>query len=694
MSTVREYPLDKTRNIGIAAHIDAGKTTTSERILYYCGRIRTIGETHEGGATMDWMEQEQERGITITSAATTAFWKDHRINLIDTPGHVDFTVEVERSLRVLDGAVAVFCAVGGVQPQSETVWRQATKYNVPRMAFVNKMDRTGADFFNVLSKIQERLGANAVAMQIPIGAEDTFRGVCDLIEMKAYLYAEGKDDGTEFETVDIPDDLKETCDEYRAILVEKASECDDALMEKYIMEEEITNDELKAAIRKGTIALKFVPVLCGSAFKNKGVQPLLDAIVDYLPSPLDVAAIQGKDVDSGETVEVTPSDDAPFAALAFKIMTDPYVGKLTFFRVYSGVLEKGVNIYNANRKKKQRINRMVRMHANHREEVDRVYAGEIAAAVGLEDTTTGETLCEEKHLVTLENIDFPEPVISIAVEPKTKGDQEKMGVALGKLAAEDPSFKTYTNHETGQTIIAGMGELHLEVIMDRLLREFKVEANSGKPQVSYRETITSTAHADHKYAKQSGGKGQYGHVIIDIEPQEAGKGFEFVNKVVGGDIPKEYIPAVEKGCKAAMEQGVLAGYPIVDVKVTLTGGSYHEVDSSEAAFTIAGSMAFKEAVRKAKPVILEPIMSIEVVTPEDYLGDVIGDINSRRGRISNMEAVQGAQQIRATVPLAEMFGYATALRGMSQGRASYTMEPSHYSEVPKSVSEEIIGSKK
>ena len=694
MSTEREYPLERTRNIGIAAHIDAGKTTTSERILYYCGKIRTIGETHEGGATMDWMEQEQERGITITSAATTAFWKGHRINLIDTPGHVDFTVEVERSLRVLDGAVAVFCAVGGVQPQSETVWRQATKYNVPRMAFVNKMDRTGADFFNVLSKIRERLGANAVAMQIPIGAEDSFRGVCDLIEMKAYLYPEGKGDGTEFEVVDIPEDLTDVCNEYRAELVEKASECDDKLMEKFIMEEEITNEELKAAIRAGTISLKMVPVFCGSAFKNKGVQPLLDGIVDYLPSPLDVAGMEGKDVDTGEKVTIVPSDDAPFSALAFKIMTDPYVGKLTFFRVYSGILEKGVNIYNANRNKKQRINRMVRMHANHREEVDRVFAGEIAAAVGLEDTTTGETLCEEKHLVTLENIDFPEPVISIAVEPKTKGDQEKMGVALGKLAAEDPSFKTWTDHETGQTIIAGMGELHLEVIMDRLLREFKVEANSGKPQVSYRETITTSAHADHKYAKQSGGKGQYGHVIIDIEPLEPGKGFEFVNKVVGGDIPKEYIPAVEKGCKSAMEQGVLAGYPTVDVKVTLTGGSYHEVDSSEAAFTIAGSMAFKEAVRKAKPVILEPIMSIEVVTPDDYLGDVIGDINSRRGRISNMEAIQGAQQIKATVPLAEMFGYATVLRGMSQGRASYTMEPSHYSEVPKSVSEDIMSVKR
>ena len=694
MSTVREYPLDRTRNIGIAAHIDAGKTTTSERILYYCGRIRSIGDTHEGTATMDWMEQEQERGITITSAATTAFWKDHRINIIDTPGHVDFTVEVERSLRVLDGAVAVFCAVGGVQPQSETVWRQATKYHVPRMAFVNKMDRTGADFFNVLSKIQERLGANAVAMQVPIGAEENFRGVCDLLEMKAYVYEEGKTDGAEFEVLDIPEDLKETCDEYKAILIEKAAECDDALMEKYIMEEEITKEELKAAIRKGTIALKFVPVFCGSAFKNKGVQPLLDAIVDYLPSPLDVAGIEGVDVESGETVTIDPSDEAPFSALAFKIMTDPYVGKLTFFRVYSGVLEKGMNIYNANRKKKQKINRMVRMHANHREEVDRVYSGEIAAAVGLEDTTTGETLCVEKHLVTLENIEFPEPVISIAVEPKTKGDQEKMGIALGKLAAEDPSFKTWTDQETGQTIIAGMGELHLEVIMDRLFREFKVEANSGRPQVSYRESITTVAHADHKYKKQSGGSGQYGHVIIDVEPLEAGKGFEFVNKVVGGDIPKEYIPAVEKGCKDAMEQGVLAGYPIVDVKVTLLGGSYHEVDSSEIAFKIAGSMAFKEAVRKAKPVILEPIMSIEVVTPEEYLGDVIGDINSRRGRISNMEMVQGAQTIKAEVPLAEMFGYATALRGMSQGRASYSMEPSHYSEVPKSVSEEIISNTK
>ncbi len=690
MSTVREYPLDRTRNIGIAAHIDAGKTTTSERILYYCGKIHSLGEVHEGGATMDWMEQEQERGITITSAATTAFWKDHRINLIDTPGHVDFTVEVERSLRVLDGVVAVFCAVGGVQPQSETVWRQATKYHVPRLAFVNKMDRIGADFFNVLSKIHERLGANAVAMQIPIGAEEGFRGVCDLVEQKAYVYPEGKGDGTEFEVLDIPEDLVDVCKEYRTILIEKAAECDETLTEKYIMEEPISNEELKAAIRKGTISLKVVPVFCGSAFKNKGVQPLLDAIVDYLPSPLDIKGIEGKDVETGEPVVITPSDDAPFAALAFKIMTDPYVGKLTFFRVYSGILEKGVNVYNANRNKKQRINRMVRMHANHREEVDRVYAGEIAAAVGLEDTTTGETLCEENHLVTLENIDFPEPVIYIAVEPKTKVDQEKMGIALGKLAAEDPSFKTWTDQETGQTIIAGMGELHLEVIMDRLFREFKVEANSGKPQVSYRESITKTAHADYRYKKQTGGQGQYGHVILDVEPLPAGTGFEFVNKVVGGDIPKEFIPAVEKGCKDATEQGVLAGYPIVDIRVILTGGSYHEVDSSEIAFKIAGSMAFKDAVRKADPVLLEPIMDVEVVTPEEYLGDVIGDINSRRGRINNMEAIQGANQIKAQVPLAEIFGYATALRGMSQGRASYSMEPSHYSQVPKAISEDII----
>jgi len=694
LSTKREYPLDKTRNIGIAAHIDAGKTTCSERILFYCGKIRNVGEVHEGGATMDWMEQEQERGITITSAATTAFWKDYRINLIDTPGHVDFTVEVERSLRVLDGVVAVFCAVGGVQPQSETVWRQATKYKVPRMAFVNKMDRTGADFITVLSKIQERLGANAVAMQVPIGAEENFRGVVDLIEMKAYVYPEGKGDGSQYETLDIPADLKDVCDEYRALLVEKASECDDALMEKFIMEEEISNAELVEAVRKGTISLKMVPVFCGSAFKNKGVQPLLDAIVAYLPSPLDVAAIEGTDIDTGEKVVVEPSDDAPFSALAFKIMTDPFVGKLTFFRVYSGVLEKGMNIYNANRDKKQKINRIVRMHANHREEVDKVFAGEIAAAVGLEDTTTGETLCQDSRIITLENIEFPEPVIYIAIEPKTKSDQEKMGVALGKLASEDPSFKTYTDQESGQTIIAGMGELHLEIIMDRLFREFKVEANSGKPQVSYRESITASAHADHKYAKQSGGRGQYGHVIIDVEPIEAGKGFEFINKVVGGDIPKEYIAPVEAGCKAAMNQGVLAGYPIVDVRVTLTGGSYHDVDSSEAAFKIAGSMAFKEGIRKAKPVLLEPIMDVEVVTPEDYLGDVIGDINSRRGRISHMEAIQGAQTIKATVPLAEMFGYATTIRGMSQGRASYTMEPSHYAEVPKTVSEEIIANKK
>ena len=695
MSTKREYSLAKTRNIGIAAHIDAGKTTTSERILYYCGKIRTLGEVHEGGATMDWMEQEQERGITITSAATTAFWNDHRINLIDTPGHVDFTVEVERSLRVLDGAVAVFCAVGGVQPQSETVWRQANKYKVPKMVFVNKMDRTGADYFKVIDKIKDRLGANAVTMQLPMGAEDQFKGIIDLIDMKATIFAEGKDDGTHFEITDVPAEYLDQAMALRFELVEKASECDDNLTEKFIMEEEITAEELKTAVRQGTIDLKLVPVFCGSAFKNKGVQPLLDGIIEYLPSPLDIEALKATDAKTDKEVEVEISDEAPFSALAFKIMTDPYVGKLTFFRVYSGVLEKGKDIVNANRGKKQRINRILRMHANHREEVDKVFAGEIAAAVGLEETTTGETLCASANPVILENIDFPEPVISIAVEPKTKGDQEKMGVGLAKLAAEDPSFRTYTDQESGQTIIAGMGELHLEIIIDRLLREFKVEANSGKPQVSYRESITKPAHADHKYAKQSGGRGQYGHVIIDIEPLEPGKGFEFVNKVVGGDIPKEYIGSVEAGARGAMNQGTLAGYPLVDVKVTLTGGSYHDVDSSEAAFKIAGSMALKEAVRKASPVLLEPIMSVEVVTPDDYLGDIIGDLNSRRGRISNMEAIQGnCQQIKAEVPLSEMFGYATTIRGMSQGRASYTMEPSHYSEVPKSVSEEIIGTKK
>lgn len=681
-----------TRNIGIAAHIDAGKTTTSERILYYCGKIRTIGEVHEGGATMDWMEQEQERGITITSAATTAFWNDHRINLIDTPGHVDFTVEVERSLRVLDGVVAVFCAVGGVQPQSETVWRQANKYSVPKMVFVNKMDRTGADFFKVLDKIKDRLGANAVAMQLPMGAEDQFKGIIDLVDMKATIFAEGKDDGTNFEVTDVPADYMDEALALRAQLIEKASECDDALTEKFIMEEEITPDEIKAAVRKGTIALKFVPVFCGSAFKNKGVQPLLDGIVDYLPSPLDVAAIKGVDIDTGEEVTVEVSDDASFTALAFKIMTDPYVGKLTFFRVYSGTLEKGMHIYNANRDKKQKINRIVRMHANHREEVEKVFAGEIAAAVGLEDTTTGETLCEEGRLITLENIDFPEPVIHIAVEPKTKVDQEKMGVALSKLASEDPSFRTYTDQESGQTIIAGMGELHLEIILDRLFREFKVEADSGRPQVSYRESITKHARADFKYAKQSGGRGQYGHVIFEVEPLEAGKGFEFVNKVVGGDVPKEYIGSVEAGAKGAMDQGTIAGYPIVDVKVTLVGGSYHEVDSSEAAFKIAGSMGFKEAIRKASPTLLEPIMAVEVVTPDDYLGDIIGDLNSRRGRINHMESIQGnCQQVKAEVPLSEMFGYATTIRSMSQGRASYTMEPSHYSEVPKSIAETIVG---
>ncbi|MBR4750119.1 MAG: elongation factor G [Abditibacteriota bacterium] len=690
--TGREYPLERTRNIGIAAHIDAGKTTTSERILYYCGRIRNTVEVHEGGATMDFMEQEQERGITITSASTTVFWKDHRINLIDTPGHVDFTVEVERSLRVLDGVVAVFCAVGGVQPQSETVWRQANKYKVPKIAFVNKMDRVGADFFGVVSKIRERLGANAVAMQIPMGSEESFIGVIDLAAMKAVIYEEGATDGKEFRVTEVPAEYLAQAEEYRQELVEKAAECDEDLMEKFVMEEPVSADDIKKAVRKGTISLELVPVFCGSAFRNKGVQPLLDGVVDYLPSPLDVEAIRATDVKTGEEVELEVSDDAPFAALAFKIMTDPYVGKLTFFRVYSGVLEKGVAVYNANRRKKQRINRMVRMHANHREEVERVYAGEIAAAVGLEDTTTGETLCQEGHLVLLENIDFPEPVISIAIEPRTKADQDKMGLALSKLAAEDPSFKTFTDQESGQTIIAGMGELHLEVIMDRLFREFKVEANSGKPQVSYRETITKASRSDYKYAKQTGGKGQYGHVILEIEPLEPGQGFEFVDKVTGGDIPREYMGAVEAGIRSALEQGTVAGYPLVDVRATVTGGSYHEVDSSEAAFKIAASMAMREAVRKASPIVLEPIMLVEIDTPDDYLGDIIGDMNSRRGKIISMEAVQGkASQLRAEAPLAAMFGYATTLRGMSQGRATFTMEPSHYSQVPPEVSRQLFG---
>ncbi|MFQ3548536.1 MAG: elongation factor G [Armatimonadota bacterium] len=685
----RDYPLEKTRNIGIAAHIDAGKTTVTERILFYSGRIHQMGEVHDGGATMDWMEQEQERGITITSAATTATWKDSRINIIDTPGHVDFTVEVERSLRVLDGVVAVFCAVGGVQPQSETVWRQADKYRVPRIAFVNKMDRVGADFFNVASKIKERLGGNAVPIQIPWGAESEFRGVVDLVKLKAYHYND--DLGNTYDEVEIPDHLKDAALEAREELVEKISEIDEHLMEKYIEGEKVTSDEIKAAIRKGVISNQFVPVLCGSAFKNKGVQLLLDAVVDYLPSPVDIPPVQGVDPKTEEVITRKSADEEPFSALAFKIMSDPYVGKLTFFRVYSGKLERGAHVYNSNKGKRERMNRILRMHANHREEVQQIMAGDIAAGVGLDVTTTGDTLCVESHKILLESISFPEPVISVAIEPKTKADEEKMINALVRLAGEDPTFKTHTDQETGQTIIAGMGELHLEIILDRLYREFKVEANHGKPQVAYKETITKASHVDMKYAKQSGGRGQYGHCIIDMEPLESGKGFEFVNQIRGGDIPKEYIEPVRNGIEEALNTGVFAGYPVVDVKVTLVSGSYHEVDSSEAAFKMAGSMAAKEAVRKGAPTLKEPIMKVEVVTPEDYLGDVIADINSRRGSIVHMEVGNGGSQIiTANVPLSEMFGYATVLRSMSQGRASYAMEPSHYQEMPTQLLEQLL----
>jgi len=684
------FPLEKTRNIGIAAHIDAGKTTTTERLLFYAGRIHRMGEVHEGDATMDWMEQEQERGITITSAATALLWRGHRITIIDTPGHVDFTVEVERSLRVLDGVVAVFCAVGGVQPQSETVWRQANRYNVPRMAFVNKMDRTGADFFKVVSRMRERLGANAVPLQIPIGQESDFQGVVDLIEMKAYIYGEDIQ-GKEFEVVEVPDELKDSAAEWREKMLEAVADMSDRLMEKYLEGETITKEEIVAAIRKATCQNKVVPVLCGSAFKNKAVQPLMDAIVDYLPSPLDIGAVTGADPRTGESLIREPSDDAPFSALAFKIMSDPYVGKLTFFRVYSGTAEKGSSVLNASRDRRERIGRVLRMHANHREDVEKVCTGDIVAAVGLGDTGTGDTLCSEGHPVLLESITFPEPVISVAIEPKTKVDQEKMGMALQRLSAEDPTFRTYTDEETGQTIIRGMGELHLEIIIDRLYREFKVEANHGRPQVAYREAVTKPARGDGRFVRQTGGHGQYGHAVLQIEPLEAGKGFVFENKTVGGSIPREYIPAVEAGVREALDSGTLAGYPVVDLKAVVVDGSFHEVDSSEMAFKIAGSMAAKEAIRKASPVIKEPIMSVEVVTPEEHLGDVIGDLNSRRGRIEGMEPGPGkTQTIRAMVPLAEMFGYATTLRSMTQGRASYTMEPSHYDEVPKSVATELL----
>ena len=701
----REYSLEKTRNIGIAAHIDAGKTTCTERILYYTGRSYKIGEVHEGAATMDWMEQEQERGITITSAATTCFWglepsldpakakegareSTHRINIIDTPGHVDFTVEVERSLRVLDGVVALFDAVAGVQPQSETVWRQATKYRVPRMCFVNKMDRTGADYFFAVGTIKDRLGANAVMLQIPIGAEGDFTGVIDLVENRAIVYK--GDDGKVFEVVDIPANLQEQAAKYRAEMVEKVAECDDALIEKFLMEEPITPAELKKAIRKGTIDLQIVPILCGSAYKNKGVQPLLDAVIEYLPSPLDKGAVMAINPDTEEEEPREPSDDAPFAALAFKLMNDQHVGNLTFFRVYSGKLTKGSYVYNVNKQKRERISRILRMHANKREEVDEVFSGEIAAAVGLQLSTTGDTLADEKRPVLLETITFPEPVISVSIEPKTKADQESMGKALQRLSAEDPTLRVRTDEETGQIILAGMGELHLDIIIDRMRREFRVEANQGRPQVAYKETVKKLAEARVPYKRQSGGKGQYGDCELVVEPLEPGEGFVFENKTVGGSIPKEFINPIQAGVKEAMETGVSAGYPMVDIKVSVTDGSYHEVDSSEMAFKIAASMTFKEAARKATPVIKEPIMAVEVVTPDQFLGAVVGDLNSRRGMIEGQEQSHGGTMvIKAKVPLAEMFGYVTSLRSMTQGRASSTMEPSHYAEVPRNVAEEL-----
>jgi elongation factor G len=683
----RKFPLEKTRNIGIMAHIDAGKTTTTERILFYTGRTHKLGETHEGAATMDWMEQEQERGITITSAATTAQWKDTRINIIDTPGHVDFTVEVERSLRVLDGAVTVLCAKGGVEPQSETVWRQAEKYGVPRMIFVNKMDIMGADFFRVVGMVKDRLKANAVPVQLPIGAEDTFVGIIDLVEMKAEIY---KDElGKEYDITDIPDDMKELANEWREKLVESVAETDEELMMKFLEGEELTVEEIKTVIRKETIAGRMVPMLCGSAYRNKGVQMMLDAVIDYMPSPLDIPPIKGVNPDTGEEDVRHTSDTEPFSALAFKIMADPFVGKLAFFRVYSGTLQSGSYVYNSTKGKKERIGRILQMHANKREEIQEVYAGDIAAAVGLKDTTTGDTLCDEKHEIILESMEFPDPVIEIAIEPKTKAGQEKMGIALAKLAEEDPTFKTYTNEDTGQTIIAGMGELHLEIIVDRLLREFKVEANVGKPQVSYKETITTTADVDHKYAKQSGGRGQYGHVKIRIYPRDPGAGFEFKNSIVGGAIPKEYIPKIEEGIKEAMQNGPIAGYQVVDVGVELYDGSYHEVDSSEMAFKIAASMAFREAVKKAKPVLLEPIFKVEVTVPEEYMGDVIGDISSRRGRIEGSEMNLGAVAVRGMVPLSEMFGYATDLRSKTQGRGVYVMQMDHFEKLPDNLLEKI-----
>ena len=688
----REFSLEKTRNIGIMAHIDAGKTTTTERILFYTGVNHKIGEVHDGAATMDWMVQEQERGITITSAATTCHWKNHRINIIDTPGHVDFTVEVERSLRVLDGAVAVLTARGGVEPQTETVWRQAEKYQVPRMAYVNKMDITGADFFNVIKMMEERLNANAVAIQLPIGAEDNFQGIIDLVKMEAIVYED--DLGKVADEVAIPDDMKDMAEEYREKLLEACSEQDDEFMEKYLGGEDITEEDIKKVIRKATVTCNMVPVVCGTSYRNKGVQPLLDAVVDYMPAPTDIPPIKGVNPDSGEEDHRPSSDEEPFSALAFKIMTDPYVGKLAFFRVYSGVLESGSYVYNSTKGKKERIGRILQMHANNRKEIDKVYSGDIAAAVGLKDTTTGDTLCDESHPIILESMVFPDPVISVAVEPATKNDQEKMGVALQKLAEEDPTFRVHTDQETGQTIISGMGELHLQIIVDRMLREFKVDCKVGEPQVAYRETIRKTVEAEGKFVRQSGGHGQYGHCWLKLEPQEAGAGFSFENKVVGGAIPKEFIKPIEEGVKQAMESGVVAGYPVVDVKATVYDGSFHEVDSSEAAFKIAGSMAFKNGAEKANPVLLEPYVKVEVIVPEDYMGDVIGDLNSRRGRIDGMEPRNGAQVINAFVPLSEMFGYSTDLRSKTQGRGNYSMEVSYYDEVPKNIADAVIAKNK
>ncbi|MFZ3172942.1 MAG: elongation factor G [Carboxydocellales bacterium] len=684
----RQFSLDKTRNIGIMAHIDAGKTTTTERILFYTGRVHKIGEVHDGAATMDWMVQEQERGITITSAATTCQWRGHRINIIDTPGHVDFTVEVERSLRVLDGAVAVFCSVGGVEPQSETVWRQADKYGVPRIAFINKMDRIGADFFHGVSMLKDRLGANAIPIQLPIGAEDQFKGIIDLVTNKATYYVD--DLGTNSDTVEIPEELKEIAAEYRDKMIEAVAESDDKLMMKYLEGEELTAEEITSGLRKAVIAVKLTPVLCGSAFKNKGVQPLLDAVIDYLPSPVDVPAIKGIHPETGEEEGRDADDKAPFSALAFKIMADPYVGKLAFFRVYSGTLSSGSYVYNSTKEKRERIGRILQMHANHREEISEVYTGDIAAAVGLKDTTTGDTLCDEKNPIVLESMDFPDPVISVAIEPKTKADQEKMGTALQRLSEEDPTFKMHTDTETGQTIIAGMGELHLEIIVDRMFREFKVDANVGRPQVAYKETIRGKVKQEGKFVRQSGGRGQYGHVWIELEPLEPGSGYQFVNKVVGGVVPREYIAPVEAGIKEAMLNGIQAGYPAIDIKATLYDGSYHDVDSSEMAFKIAGSMAFKAAAQKATPVILEPVMKVEVTVPEEYMGDIIGDINSRRGRIEGMEPRGNTQIIRSFVPLSEMFGYATDLRSRTQGRGVYVMQFCQYEEVPKSIAEGIV----